>query len=271
VVGQRGYLDGVFDLESTELLQSVLMPLMRPRPAGDRRTAEQRRADALLDIAKHHLDHGEVPVQGGHRPHLSVVIDADQISATPAQEGHGRLGGAGDAAAGDGSAGGGRAWSGVVSLPWTSAAVPAAVARRWACHATLTPVLARLVGRLRHRAPFTVDPAWVPLTVGRSQRTATAAQLKALTVRDGGCIYPGCARTPAFCDAHHVRHWADGGETSVANMVLLCRHHHRTLHAGQWSIHPDPGSPGLFWTRDHDGVHPAQTFSDRSPPPPVAV
>jgi hypothetical protein len=134
----------------------------------------------------------------------------------------------------------------------------------------VTPVVARLMGRWRGSGTWpprlVSDPVWLPLQVGRSQRTATAGQLKALAARDGGCIHPGCSRTPAYCDAHHVVHWADGGPTDVGNMVLLCRHHHRTLHMGHWVIHPDRGSPGLFWTSDSDGLHQAQTATDRSPP-----
>jgi hypothetical protein len=282
VAGEHGYLDGVLDLESTELLQTALMPLMRPAGPHDDRSTETRRADALLDLAQRHLAHGDAPVQGGHRPHLSVVIDADQLPPTdtdhqaPDEQASGGLASGGlvpdGSALGGGSQAEGRArrgWAGVVSLPWTGRAVPASVARRWACHASLTPIIARLLRRPRHQVPITVDPAWLPLAVGRTQRTATAAQLKALTVRDGGCIHPGCPRTPAYCDAHHVTHWADGGPTTLSNLVLLCRHHHRTLHTGHWTIHPDPGTPGLFWTRDRHGLHPAQTATDRSPPSPI--
>lgn len=271
VVGQLGYLDGVFDLESTELIQSALMPLMRPAGVADARTAEQRRADALLDVVVHHLDHADMPTQGGHRPHLSVVVDADQLPPAEGADGA-DLGLDGPPSEGLAPGRGGvessrtRGWAGVISLPWTAAAVPASVARRWACDAVITPVMARLLRRPRQRVPLEADPAWLPLAVGRSQRTATTAQLKALAVRDGGCIHPGCSRSAAYCDAHHIVHWADGGETNVANLVMLCRHHHRTLHANHWSIHPDPGAPGLFWTRDEAGIHSAQTASDRSPP-----
>ena len=266
VVGRLGYLDGVFDVESTELIQSALMPLMRRAGADDSRSAEQRRADALLDVVGHHLAHGDMPTQAGHRPHLSVVVNADQLPPTGQHAGDGS-----DAADASGLADLGtppvsRGWAGVMSLPWTAAAVPASVARRWACDSLVTPVVARLLRRPRRSVPLEADPAWLPLAVGRTQRTATTAQLKALAVRDGGCIHPECSRTAAYCDAHHVIHWADGGPTSLDNLVLLCRHHHRTLHAQQWSIHPDPGAPGLFWTRDRRGLHSAQTATDRSPP-----
>ncbi|MGA7688956.1 MAG: HNH endonuclease signature motif containing protein, partial [Jiangellales bacterium] len=105
-----------------------------------------------------------------------------------------------------------------------------------------------------------------PLDVGRSARLATSGQLKALRVRDGGCVHPGCTRTSAYCDAHHVGHWADGGLTALTNLVLLCRHHHRTLHAGLWSLEPDIGQPGRFWASTAGWQRPAQTAADRSPP-----
>jgi hypothetical protein len=244
VVNDRAYLDGVLDLESAEILRTALQPLMKRAGQTDERSTPQRRADALLDIARRALDTGTLPEMGGERPHLSVVVDEAALSD--------RLG--------------------AVTLPWTSTAVPAEVARRWACDAQLTPVLATLVP-----PPGTPDGAtsstalrlgggWLPLDVGRASRLATAAQLKALRVRDGGCIYPGCTRTAAYCDAHHVHHWADGGTTSLDNMVLLCRHHHRTLHAAQWSLSPDTGQPGRFWVTIGGWDKPAQTAADRSPP-----
>jgi len=72
------------------------------------------------------------------------------------------------------------------------------------------------------------------LDVGRRRRTIPPAIRRALEVRDRGCRFPGCGLR--FTDAHHVVHWADGGETSLKNTVLLCRHHHRLVHEGGWSI-----------------------------------
>jgi hypothetical protein len=71
-----------------------------------------------------------------------------------------------------------------------------------------------------------------PLDVGRSTRVIPPALRRAVVARDHECRFPGCDRPPPWCDAHHVLHWADGGETKLRNLVLLCRRHHRMLHEG---------------------------------------
>ena len=77
------------------------------------------------------------------------------------------------------------------------------------------------------------------LDVGRTQRLVTAAIWKALVARDQHCRFPHCTRPPLMCHAHHIQHWADGGPTSLGNMILLCGHHHRLIHAGPWTISRD--------------------------------
>jgi hypothetical protein len=74
-----------------------------------------------------------------------------------------------------------------------------------------------------------------PLSIGRKSRTIPPAIRRALQRRDGGCRFPGCTNTH-FVDAHHIQHWADGGETAMENLVLLCRHHHRLVHEGGFGI-----------------------------------
>lgn len=69
-----------------------------------------------------------------------------------------------------------------------------------------------------------------PVAVGRSQRKPTQAQLKALAIRDRGCVEPGCDRPPEWCDAHHIVHWANGGPTDLDNLELRCRRHHTRVH-----------------------------------------
>ena len=75
-----------------------------------------------------------------------------------------------------------------------------------------------------------LDAEGEPLNVSRRFRTVTPAIRRALDQRDKGCIWNHCDAPPSWCDAHHLIHWADGGETSLANMVLLCRTHHRATH-----------------------------------------
>ena len=70
-----------------------------------------------------------------------------------------------------------------------------------------------------------------PLSIGRRSRSIPPPMRRALRVRDGGCRFPGCTNS-RFVDGHHIKHWADGGETSLDNLVLLCRHHHHLVHEG---------------------------------------
>jgi len=70
-----------------------------------------------------------------------------------------------------------------------------------------------------------------PLSIGRKSRVIPPAIHRALKARDGGCRFPGCTQE-RFVDGHHIRHWSKGGETSLENLVLLCRHHHVLVHEG---------------------------------------
>ncbi|WP_121150203.1 HNH endonuclease signature motif containing protein [Microbacterium sp. AG1240] len=74
-------------------------------------------------------------------------------------------------------------------------------------------------------------------------RVFNAHQRRAITLRDGGCIIPGCDVPAAWCEIHHVREHARGGPTSTDNGVLLCWHHHRTLDTNGWHIRMRGGIP----------------------------
>jgi hypothetical protein len=81
----------------------------------------------------------------------------------------------------------------------------------------------------------------VPLDIGYSD-SIPASIRRAVLLRDRGCAWPRCGRPAAWCDVHHLRHKADGGETSVANCVLLCQFHHDVcIHRWDWRLvlHPD--------------------------------
>ena len=84
------------------------------------------------------------------------------------------------------------------------------------------------------------------LNVGRKTRAVHPALRRALHHRDGGCRFPGCGLDR--CDAHHIQHWANGGETQLENLLLLCRCHHRALHEGGFSVQLDADGTTRFYT-----------------------
>jgi len=89
-----------------------------------------------------------------------------------------------------------------------------------------------------------------PLSIGRKSRTVPPAIRRALQRRDRGCRFPGCTCT-RFVDAHHIHHWADGGETNMENLVMLCRRHHRLVHEEGYGI--KTGALGEFTFTLPDG------------------
>jgi hypothetical protein len=108
--------------------------------------------------------------------------------------------------------------------------------RRLACDASLVRVARQSGGSA--------------LAVGRKARTIPPALRRALEIRDCGCRFPGCGLR--FTDAHHLKHWADGGATTYENCLLLCRHHHRLVHEGGWRVGWDgEGRPIFFDRRGH--------------------
>ena len=117
----------------------------------------------------------------------------------------------------------------LVSQLATGEPLPRSVLDLLSCNAALTGVL--------------YDTAGTPLWRGTTKRTATAAQLRALIARDGGCV--GCHCHPALCQAHHIRPAAQGGPTTVANMVLLCWNCHNRVHYNQWAVTRRDGRFGL--------------------------
>jgi hypothetical protein len=99
--------------------------------------------------------------------------------------------------------------------------IPAETARRLSCDSSLLRVLENQQGQ--------------SLDVGRKTRGIPPAIRRALNTRDGGCRFPGCTHQ-RYVDAHHIEHWADGGDTKLSNLVTLCRLHHRLVHEGEITI-----------------------------------
>ena len=86
-----------------------------------------------------------------------------------------------------------------------------------------------------------------PLSIGRRSRTIPAAIRRALQARDVGCRFPGCTHTH-FLHAHHIQHWAEGGHTSMSNLVTLCAFHHKLVHEGGYTVQPVSGCELAFRT-----------------------
>ena len=110
--------------------------------------------------------------------------------------------------------------------------VSAETSRRMACDAAVVAMVHAKDGSM--------------LNVGRRTRTIPPHIRRALEERDRGCRFPGCGCR--FTEAHHVKHWADGGETSLRNTLLLCRRHHRAVHEGRVKVSVNGDGTVLFFT-----------------------
>ena len=91
-----------------------------------------------------------------------------------------------------------------------------------------------------------LNPDGLPIDLGRKARTFPPHLRKALEIRDGGCIYPGCSKPPAWTDAHHIIHWAQGGTTCLDNAALLCNRHHHDVHQNNHTITTTPNGPATI-------------------------
>jgi hypothetical protein len=259
-------LDGLLEPEAGQTLLAALEPLARPASAEDTRSGGQRRADALAELARRALEGGRLPRTGGVRPQLTVTVELDSLLGRP-----GSLGG--DTELGPLDAEGCRrlACDGAVTrvLVTRHGAGPDTHPDHLGDHGHTHPSGHHELGG--HQAQDDscgrhghLDPGgegglaeWLrtaakllppvlggaptqPLDVGRTTRVVQPAQRTALAVRDGGCVFPGCDRPLAWCEAHHLVHWLDGGPTDLDNLALLCRAHHRAVHEGGWRLARGP-------------------------------
>ncbi len=193
-----GRLDGLLDPEGMKLVSEAIRALS-VRTDDDERTPEQRRADALVSMAKQVLAHLEpTPGVKRNRPKVVATICAtDLITATR---------------------------GGVLDTNTGPVVLGAEAIRRMACDAGI------------HR--LITGPDGTILDYGRQTRTVSDAQFDVLTIRDHGCRIAGCPIPPGGCDAHHSIHWADLGQTDLDDLVLLCWYHHHLLHEQHWSLEP---------------------------------
>ncbi|WP_376691153.1 HNH endonuclease [Wenzhouxiangella sp. EGI_FJ10409] len=96
--------------------------------------------------------------------------------------------------------------------------------------------------------PWEESERGATLDVGRRTRSIPPSIRRALQRRDQGCRFPGCT-AHKHVDAHHVVHWADGGETKLDNLATLCRHHHRAVHEGGFDVQMGADGVPKFYDR----------------------
>ena len=212
------------ELEGTVMEGGVEKPIrvsaatLQPVEDSEKKAA-QRRADALGLMAERALAVGfaDGPVSGSRAGRYQVMVHVDEGGLR--EDGSEEDGTAGRCELEDGTR------------------VSAETSRRLACDCGVVRV-EHGPGRVEQGSDAEI------LNVGRRTRSISPALRRALEVRDRGCRFPGCGSR--YCDAHHVRHWADGGETSLANCLLLCRHHHRLVHEEGWTVEWwGPGRPAF--------------------------
>ncbi len=205
VFARRGYyqsdsLDGMwvtngtFDRVDGEIHKKAINAEMeRDFQRGDGRTPAQRRADALTNLLRRSLDQGELGESHHVRPHIVGVVDVERLASVTPE---------------------------LIADAWAerhrNGYLSDAMLDMLLCDCDLTRVLTAGKSEI--------------LDVGRATRYPSAAQWKALVVRDRHCQAPGCDRPPDHCQAHHIRRWTRGGPTNLDNLQLLCWNHHRQQH-----------------------------------------
>ncbi|HTK15880.1 MAG TPA: DUF222 domain-containing protein [Acidimicrobiia bacterium] len=194
--GVRGswFLDG----EGGETVNAALDAQMETaRIDDDPRTPAQRRADALVDICRFSLTFGEHPPAATKRrrgvPNGLMVIDIRMFEQNRA------------------------AFVADIRAEYaTGGRISLATIERLLCDCDLSRVV--------------MDGPSEVLDLGRSTRTPSDKQFKALIVRDGHCQAKGCKVPWQFCQPHHINWWTNDGPTDLDNLQLLCWHHHRQAH-----------------------------------------
>jgi hypothetical protein len=177
---------GTLDAVGGEKVNSAIESIQQAsRPAGDDRTRSQQMADALVQLADNALASGDLPTLRTVKPHVVVTIDLEDLVDPHSGAGATRTG-----------------FGGIIS---------AAKARWLACDGNVTRIV--------------IGPEGQPLDLGQTSRLFPPHLRRALDIRDRQCVFAGCDAPSYWCDAHHLIHWIDGGDTSLDNGALLCERH----------------------------------------------
>ncbi|WP_331241023.1 HNH endonuclease signature motif containing protein [Georgenia sp. MJ206] len=263
------HVHGWLDDANGDVVDVALRAFAPPRTKDDERTAAQRRAAALVAIARMALDSGTAQRGARIRPHLNVTVPFETLNALVAASAPAVPAAFGGQAADDG------ACLGVVPLLPVDGTDADVWARQWRPGddhtistaidydaltglppATLednTPIAPGLLARLAcesQLARVIFGAESTILDAGREKRIFPAHQARAIIARDRHCQYPGCTSLPAHGEIHHSLWWyKHGGETKVDQGILLCWQHHDIVHAREITIHRRSGA-WLFTDRN---------------------
>ena len=220
------------DAEGKAVLEAAIGPLSAPKPdpdgARDVRPARLRRGQALIEVCRRATAAGD-RLPAGTKSTLMVTMSWADLRD---RVGAGRVVGS--------------SADGMLLGPET--------VRQAACEAGVVPVVLGSAGEV--------------LDLGRTERLFMPGQLKALWLRDRSCTFPGCQTPAHWCDAHHVRHWIDGGTTDLDNAALLCGRHHTVVHRDRLTASVRGRS--VVWDRVpgyYDRALAARAVDTHGPPP----
>jgi Domain of unknown function (DUF222)/HNH endonuclease len=297
-----GKLNGNLTPQCTAALSAVLDALGKRRGPEDLRTKGQRQHDALEDACRRLIASSCLPERAGQPTQIVLHLDLDRLRGLPGAPGA-EAAWAGQATAGPGDdcdaqivpVVTGRVDPDVLDRlaaallhdtprqpappatrhqPGDTDAARRACAERAARRMILTAAAdllsgpAGLAAFLRPRLlPGTVASVSLPLDVGTATDTIPVHLRRAVAVRDRGCRFPGCDQPAPACQPHHIIPRAQGGPTSLTNLLLLCPFHHLVaIHRWGWAIalHPD----GTVTATSPDG---SKTLHSHGPPPAAAA
>jgi hypothetical protein len=185
--------------------------------AASRATAMQRADAFVAGIIDPILESGTLPTCGGAPASISVTIPLERLANPDDRE-------TSDVVRLRMLEGSLKLYSGIARSNNGPGEflVSARTAQRLSCDATVQRVLVSAAGK--------------PLDIGRRTRVIPEQIRTALVIRDGGCQFPFCSRPAGWTEGHHIRHWSQGGETSLDNLILLCSRHHHVVHAEEIPI-----------------------------------
>ncbi len=199
----------------------------------ERRTFEQRQADAFVDVIDQSLHAGVLPTSRGQKPHVTVTVPLDVLAGA----------------------------QGTATTRFGTT-LSAQAARRIACDAAFTRMVLSATSQVLDVGRETRD--WTTAQYKAAEHTFGGCAFP---------TSPGtaCGSPPGRCDLHHVQYWRDGGRTDQDNGVLLCRRHHDAVHHDGWTLTYDhPGQTVTVSRTRHDGNPLCRTVRFGRPVPPPA-